>query len=43
MEYGLAGARQNLGLVGRRLCDRAEAGTIRRRMMSRHYRRRMSR
>src|SRR5690606_22735446 len=43
MEESLAQTRHNLALVERRLCDGAEAETIRRRPKSRWYHRRMSR
>ena len=43
MEASLAETRHHLALVERRLCDGAEAETIRRRPKSRWYHRRMSR
>ncbi|WP_245615582.1 hypothetical protein [Afifella pfennigii] len=43
MEAGLAETRHNLAFVEHRLCDGAEAETIRRRPKSRWYHRRMSR
>jgi len=43
MEESLAQTRHNLALVERRLCDGAEAETIRRRPKSRWYHRSMSR